>query len=173
MSFWEEFERTMVVVNRNVRDYRDGGDGLEMDYQEEQTRQAGPRTWLAEATRRLAAEGYLAPFRALFRLDGTRVATRLIDGKFGKCWALLDADDLFVGTFINYIGPCRLDDNPENFEGFDPAYLAKLRKSHARKVANQAKKGYVEKMEMAPARARLQTAANGIEQVVIVRTDGR
>jgi hypothetical protein len=33
-------------------------------------------------------------------LDGERVPAKLIEGRFGPCWALLDEDDQFTGEFI-------------------------------------------------------------------------
>ena len=62
-------------------------------------------------------------FPGLFDLDGNRVAAKLIDGRYGQCWAICDEDGKFTGEFVNHVSP-----NPEY--------------STPRRHANLAKKGY-------------------------------
>lgn len=46
--------------------------------------------------------GGVAEFPALFDVEtGERVAAKLIDGRFGLCWALCDEAGDFTGTFIS------------------------------------------------------------------------
>lgn len=49
----------------------------------------------------IVAAGGVAEFPGLFRRsDGARVAAKLIDGRFGLCWAFCDADGDFTGRFL-------------------------------------------------------------------------
>jgi len=48
----------------------------------------------------LLEDGGLAEFPALFDLDGNYVPARLIDGRYGECWAILDEAGDFTGEFI-------------------------------------------------------------------------
>lgn len=77
----------------------------------------------AEA-RLLEAEG-LAEFPALFDLQGQWVPARLIDGKFGPCWMVLDHKGEFKGEFVG---------------------------AFPKQEATLAKKGYCEGVVMRPAR---------------------
>lgn len=49
----------------------------------------------------LIEDGGLACFPALFDLNGNYVPAKLIEGKYGECWALLDETGTFTGVFIN------------------------------------------------------------------------
>lgn len=42
-----------------------------------------------------------APFRRLCDKDGNEVPARLIDAKYGPCWALLDPAGKFTGVFVS------------------------------------------------------------------------
>lgn len=42
-----------------------------------------------------------AIFPALFDLEGNLVKAKLINGKYGKCWAFVGQDDKFTGQFIS------------------------------------------------------------------------
>ena len=46
------------------------------------------------------AKGGMWDFPALFDLSGNLVPAKLIQSKFGLCWALLDASENFTGTFV-------------------------------------------------------------------------
>lgn len=49
----------------------------------------------------LIEAGGVAEFRALFDAEtGERVRAKLIDGRYGMCWAFADADDQFTGRFV-------------------------------------------------------------------------
>lgn len=39
-------------------------------------------------------------FQAIMDIDGNEVPSRLIDGQYGTCFALVDADGKFTGTFL-------------------------------------------------------------------------
>ena len=100
---------------------------------------------------KLAESGWKYEFPALFDLDGNRVNAKLIDGKFGKCWALTDDNGRFNGKFIT-------------------AFPA--RKS------TMAKKGYVEGKELAPAYAVTYGGGKGFSGlhsigIKYIRTDGK
>ena len=77
--------------------------------------------------------GGVSDFPALFDLDGQRVPAKLIDGRYGMCWALVEAgSDRFTGEFVS---------------------------AFPKRESTMAKKGYVEGREIAPAKAVI--AANG------------
>ena len=42
-----------------------------------------------------------ASFPALFDLDENLIRAKLIDGRFGNCWALMNEKDEFIGKFIS------------------------------------------------------------------------
>jgi hypothetical protein len=44
--------------------------------------------------------GGVAEFPALFNLDGQRVRAKLIDGKYGPCWAICDNRGRYTGEFV-------------------------------------------------------------------------
>jgi hypothetical protein len=49
----------------------------------------------------LARNGGMATFRGLYdRETGERVAAKLIEGRYGYCWAFCDADGNFTGRFL-------------------------------------------------------------------------
>jgi hypothetical protein len=52
--------------------------------------------------RELAENNGKAEFTGLFNLNGERVRAKRIDGKFGPCWMLLDANDKATGTFLPF-----------------------------------------------------------------------
>lgn len=101
---------------------------------------------------RLAAQvaeaGGVWSFPALFDVEtGERVPAKLIDGRYGTCWALVDEDGRFTGQFI---------------------------KAFPAREATMAKKGFREGREMAPAMAKIEgrgTGLSGSAWAAIVRTD--
>lgn len=44
--------------------------------------------------------GGISTFPGLFNADGERIKAKLIDGKYGLIWAVMDASGDFTGTFI-------------------------------------------------------------------------
>lgn len=98
----------------------------------------------------IVENGGLAEFMGLFDLDtGARVRAKVIDGKYGLCWAFCDADDKFTGQFVS---------------------------AFPKREATMAKKGYREDWEQAPARATIVGSGTGLSgaatcRAVKVRTD--
>lgn len=92
----------------------------------------------AERLRReaqLLEDGGLAEFPALFDLDGNYVPAKLIDGRYGECWALLNTDGTFTGEFITAF----------------PARRATI-----------VKKGYLEGVVKRPARVKVMSGKGGM-----------
>jgi hypothetical protein len=77
----------------------------------------------------------LAVFPALFDLDGNYVPARLIDGRYGECWAILDTEGIFTGEFVT-------------------AFPARR--------ATMAAKGYLEGYVKRPARAKVASGRGGM-----------
>jgi hypothetical protein len=50
----------------------------------------------------VAEQGGKSSFPHLHTLDGRPVKAKVIKGRFGLCWALLDEQDKFTGTFVSY-----------------------------------------------------------------------
>ncbi len=48
----------------------------------------------------LVEQDGMASFLALFDLEGNWVPAKLINAKYGECWALLDEDGQFTGEFV-------------------------------------------------------------------------
>ena len=93
--------------------------------------------------------GGMAEFPALFTLDGERVNAKLIDGRFGRCWAMMDEAGKFTGEFI---------------------------KAFPKRKSTMARKGFREGTEMAPAVAFMDgrgTGLSGTAWVAVRRTDGK
>lgn len=93
--------------------------------------------------------GGVSEFAALFDVEtGERVAAKLIDGRFGLCWALCDEAGEFIGEFV---------------------------KAFPKRETTMAKKGFREGHEMAPARAVIRGSGTGLSGnawACIVRLDG-
>jgi len=113
----------------------------------------------------IAKNGGLSEFPALFDLDGNRVPAKLINAKYGQCWALLDENWRFIG----FVSRPRLE--PVK----DPANLSQwVYQPTKRSAANLRKKGFVEGVEMAPARAQIVGSGHGLSGsawATIVRAD--
>ena len=94
--------------------------------------------------------GGYAAFPALYDLDGNRVPAKLIDGKYGLCWALITpGTDTFTGQFV---------------------------KAFPKREATMTGKGYREGHELAPARAVIAGSGTGLSgaascYVRTIRTD--
>jgi hypothetical protein len=56
---------------------------------------------LEEKKAEIAERGGVWDFPALFDLDGNLVPAKLIDGKFGPCWAMVNGSGNFTGEFIS------------------------------------------------------------------------
>jgi len=99
----------------------------------------------------LIEAGGKAWFWGLYDLEGNRVPAKLIDGRFGLCWAIVDPEtDRFTGKFIGAF--------PE-------------------RVETMRKKGFEERKEWAPARAKIVGSGKGLSglctaRASVVRTDG-
>lgn len=130
---------------------------------------------------RIEEMGGLDTFWGLFNAEtGERVRAKLIDGKYGLCWALCNAQGRFTGKFIGFIGSApqrpwssRYGKTTEEREDGRKIYKRDIR-SWARKVKNQEKKGYREGKEMAPATAYMNGEGHGLSGrawVAVKRTD--
>ena len=110
---------------------------------------------LNDAKAMLAKNKWHAMFPGLYDLKGNRVRAKLINGKYGQCWALLNDDDKFTGKFFIHIG------NPPEYWAAgadDPERI----KAWNRRAKNLRKKGYQVKMESAPADVRLEGSGRGL-----------
>jgi len=99
---------------------------------------------------KIAENGGVWEFPALFDLAGNRVKAKVINGKYGACWAFCDDDGQFTGQFITAF----------------PARKSTMRR-----------KGYVEGWEDAPANAHITGGGQGFAGMAscyidIYRTDG-
>jgi len=50
----------------------------------------------------LAENGGKAEFLALADLEGNEVSAKVINGRYGPCWAIMDGSGNFTGKFVNY-----------------------------------------------------------------------
>jgi hypothetical protein len=132
---------------------------------------SGVTASLADRKAELAEANWQAPFAALFDLAGNRVDAKLIDGKFGKCWAIIGAGGRFTGVFVAHYNP------PELWRcGPGEQFYETFTKEFARHQKRIAKKGYQIGVELAPANARLASNGRGLSGNVWVetyRTDGK
>jgi hypothetical protein len=62
---------------------------------------------LARRQAEILESGGVAEFPGLFNEAGQRVRAKLIDGRYGLCWALCDKRDKFTGTFVPFSGTGR------------------------------------------------------------------
>lgn len=86
---------------------------------------SGLGAYRKEAEAELIERGGVSEFLTLFDLDGNWVPCRMVEGRYGKSWMILDADGKRTGEFVPYL-PKRRD--------------------------TLAKRGYVEGRAMFPAR---------------------
>lgn len=103
---------------------------------------------LARLQAEIDANGGMAEFPALFDLNGHQIPAKLINGRFGVCWALQDDKDQFTGMFI---------------------------KAFPARKSTMTRKGYREGTEMAPAKAVIHGTGRGLSgaascRAVVVRT---
>lgn len=99
----------------------------------------------------IAERGGTWIFPVLLTLDGERVPAKLINGRYGKCWALLDGEGEFTGEFVG---------------------------AFPKRESTLERKGYREGDEEAPADARIAGSGTGLSgaascHVQIYRTDGK
>jgi hypothetical protein len=148
-----------------------------------------------EAQIKILENGGKAEFWGLFDLHGNRVPAKLIQGKFGPCWALLDKPfGRFVGKFLpfceaagdlfaeaHHVPELDADGNPvwdDGIHGFklDPVQTAKKQAKLEKRIANwEAKHGYRQARELAPAVAKITGSGKGLSGrawVATFRTDG-
>jgi len=92
----------------------------------------------------LEREGNVSEFPALCDLAGRRVRAKLINGKYGACWAMCHKDGRFTRKFVT-------------------AFLAK--------ESTMVKKGYREGVEIAPASVKMVGSTMTNVRVVVYRTD--
>lgn len=112
---------------------------------------SGLTAQLKRAEAGLVEAGGVAEFAALFDAEtGERVPAKLIDGKFGLCWALVTpGTDRFTGEFVS---------------------------AFPKREATMARKGFREGHELAPAKAVIRGSGHGLAgattcRVVTVRVD--
>lgn len=100
----------------------------------------------------IAENGGRATHPALFDLEGNLVPAKLVDGRYGLVWGLLEDDDPH-GRFVGWFNPSQA-----------------RRPGVARR--NDAKKGYYIGYVLAPAEAKLRGGNACTVMPVAVRTDG-
>ncbi len=139
---------------------------------------------LCDRQAEIAANGGMAEFWGLYDLDGNRLAAKMIDGRYGTCWAICDAKGKFTGKFIGFCEAAGelfahdggtfvyLDDNGQP----DEVARAKARKHLEARVKRwEAKYGVSQRREMAPAYAKIDgkgTGLSGSAWVGTFRKDG-
>ncbi len=62
---------------------------------------------LARRKAEILESGGVAEFPGLFNEAGERIRAKLIDGRYGLCWALCDGNDKFTGSFVPFSGTGR------------------------------------------------------------------
>jgi hypothetical protein len=116
----------------------------------------------------LVEAGGVWTFPALFDLDGKRQPAKLIDGKYGTCWAFCNEAGNFTGEFVNFIGCAPWEGN---YDSNPKGYKAALR-GYQTKIRNLANRGYREGEEQAPAKVITVGRSVTSVQAIIIRTDG-
>lgn len=123
----------------------------------------------ADAKAALADDGGMAEFPGLYDLEGNRLCAKLIDGRYGPCWAFLDKPGGdFTGEFLTAKSTWRRPDD---------SFTKREKAGYKTRVRNLRKKGYVEKLETAPAAVTLAGNGKGFSGLTSVyvktfRTDG-
>lgn len=106
----------------------------------------GVNAQLKSAQAAIMENGGTAAFPALFDAEtGKRIRAKVIDGKYGACWAVCGADDKFTGEFVKF------------------AYTD-------RQKANLVQKGYRQGVETVAAWATLESDGRGLSGNVCVVT---
>jgi hypothetical protein len=160
---------------RRIEDQVDPGDSFLSSWAD------GLTSRLYRAKAEIEEAGGVSEFFGLFNLKGERVRAKLIEGRYGLCWALCDGNGRFTGKFVTFIGHAPTmpwvakhgETEAERLHGKD-IYRREI-KSWARRVKNQAKKGFREGREMAPAEAYMDGEGFGLSGrawVAVKRTDG-
>jgi len=125
----------------------------------------------------IVENGGKSEFWGLFDRQGNRVRAKLINGRFGPCWALLAAgSDRFSGKFVPFCEAAGDLFYVLGQQADDPNYSAELVPGLRKRVAKwTAKHGYIQEREEAPAVAKLVGKGTGLSGscwVSVVRTDG-
>lgn len=157
---------------------------------------------LCETQAEIVENGGRSEFWGLFDLQGNRIAAKLIDGRYGLCWALCDANRKFTGRFIpfceaagelerlaseecpSYSGwvQCEMkvviDGSDECLAlraAWEASHASQLKKSEKRVASWEKKHGFAQRRELAPAIAKMMgqgTGLSGRAWVATDRTDG-
>lgn len=141
---------------------------------------------LYERAAEIEENGGLAEFWGLFDDDGQRVAAKMIDGRFGQCWALCDENGKFTGRFIPLCDAAlemeMLMSGNNAYRGDDGEYLdrdsaeyavhaMKDAEKIAKRIAKWEKKhGFRQCREMVPAVAKLARSGRGLSGSAWVAT---
>lgn len=132
---------------------------------------------LNDAKAKIAEADGKSEFPGLFTPDGRRVRAKLIDGKYGRCWAVMDANWKFVKFVAKAprVSPETPDCIPRDVDDAWMAAYAEGRNRELKAYAKWAKKhGFEEEPEMAPADAKFEGRGRGLSGscwVVVYRTD--
>lgn len=162
----EKYRAEVEVIEerraRRVQDQVDPGDCFISSWAD------GLNSSLYGEKARIEEQDGLDAFWGLFNADGERVRAKLIDGKYGLCWALCNAQGRFTGKFVSFIGSApqrpwsaKYGKTTEEREDGHKIYRKDIR-GWARKIKNQEKKGYREGKEMAPATAYMDGEGYGL-----------
>lgn len=150
---------------------------------------SGLQSRLCQTQAEIVENGGQAEFWGLFDLEGNRIAAKLINGKFGACWALCDANRNFTGRFVPFcqaageIGQWELarfqDDDgeliPEDSSEHAKRLAAQIKRIEKRVASWEKKHGFSQRRELAPAVARIDGKGYGLSGsawVATHRTDG-
>lgn len=120
----------------------------------------------------IARNGGMAEFPALYDLGGNRVPAKVIDTRFGSCWALIDPDTgRFTGSFLQLARMEQVDIERHDEKG---SWTDCILRQTKRSVNALRRKGYFQATEMAPARAEIRGKGYGLSGrawVAVERTD--
>lgn len=130
---------------------------------------SGVNASLRLAQAEILESGGTASFPGLFLPTGERVKARIIDTKYGRCWAVLTENGTFA-RFVALAPACAIELAPATPEE------KKLHGSEWKRLERWKKKhGFVQKPEEASALARLRSNGRGLSGnvwVSVERTDG-
>lgn len=159
---------------RRIRDQVDPGDCFISSWAD------SLNSKLYQTKARIEEQGGVDEFWGLFNLKGERVRAKLIEGRYGLCWALCDESGRFTGKFISHVGAAptepwgvRYGDEDEKAESLK--VHKREMKGWERRVKNLEKKGFREEIEEAPAMAYMDGEGHGLSGrawVAVKRTDG-
>lgn len=103
-----EFEKQAI---NSLRKHDDSFDRCDTDgFLSQYSHQLHYQLYMAQA--QIAEDGGLSPARRLFVKAGPEVEAKLIDGQYGPCWLLSDAEaEKYGRRFIPFAGDCPHCDN--------------------------------------------------------------